>query len=76
MTLFLGSKEKKSELLTKAHIAGLGRPNDWGILTVPIFLHIICILFLSHEPLPRTKTGLLKAIVEKCTDREAIRARG
>ena len=76
MILSLGSEEKKSELLTKARIAGLGSPNDWGILTVPIFLHIICILFLSHKPLPGTITGLLKAIVEKCIDREAIRARG
>ena len=76
MELFLGSAEKRTELLTKARIAGLGKPDYWGILTVPIFLHIICILFLSHEPLPRTKTGLLKAMVDKCIDREAIRIRG
>ena len=76
VTLCLGSTQKKDELLENAEISGLGSPKDWGILTVPIFLHIICILFICNLPLPKTTTGLLQAIVDRCIDREAIRAKG
>ena len=49
--------------------------ND-SILTVPILLHMICILFLSKNILPNTTQRILQAIVDRCMDREAIRAKG
>ena len=75
-TACLESSEKKDELLEKARAAGLGDPQDWGLLTVPIFLQIVCILFLSNLPLPKTRAGLLQAIVDRCMNREAIRLKG
>ena len=63
VTLCLGSPQKKDELLEKAQISELCNSEDWGILTVPIFLHIICILFICNLSLPKTTTGLLQAIV-------------
>ena len=75
-TLCLGSTQKKDDLLEEAELAGLCSSDDWGILTVPIFLHIVCILFICNLPLPKTRTGLLQAIVDRCIDREAIRTKG
>ena len=49
--------------------------ND-SILTVPILLHMICILFLGKRILPNSVLGIIQAIVDRCMDREAIRAKG
>ena len=76
MTLCLGSTQKKDELLKEARISGLISPYDWGILKIPLFLHIACVLFISNLPLPKTSAGLLNAIVNRCIDREAIRTKG
>ena len=47
-----------------------------SILTVPILLHMICILFLNKRILPNSVLGIIQAIVDRCMDREAIRAKG
>ena len=49
--------------------------ND-SILTIPILLHMICILFWSKQILPNSVLGIVQAIVDRCMDREAIRAKG
>ena len=47
-----------------------------SIMTIPILLHMICVLFVCNKSLPKTKTGIIQAIVNRCMDREAIRAKG
>ena len=50
---------------------------DYGLLCVPFLLNMICCLFVSERgSLPRTKTGIISAIVERCPDWEEIRKRG
>ena len=48
-----------------------------SILLVPMLLNMVCSLFEgthSDSVLPRTRTGLLGCVVEKCVNREAIRS--
>ena len=47
-----------------------------SILTVPILLHMICILFLSKRILPNSVLGIIQAIVDRCMEREVIRVKG
>ena len=70
----LGSEQKAEELLKQA----VNRSIDIskGIMTIPILLHMICVLFMCNMSLPKTKTGIIQAIVNRCVDREAIRAKG
>ena len=74
--MHLGSRGREFELFQQTERAGLRTSFNDGILAVPIFLHMICVLFLCNLTLPETKTGILQAIVDRCMDREAIRARG
>ena len=76
VTRSLGTSEKNDKLLKKAEKSGL---HDWyryGMLVVPVLLNMICVLFNSNQTLPNTKTGIMQAIVDRCIDREAIRAKG
>ena len=50
--------------------------NDFGILCVPILLHMICVLFMRKVSLPKTRTGIISAIVERCPNWEEIRKSG
>ena len=50
--------------------------TEFGILTIPILLHMLCVLFLRKVSLPKTKTGIISAIVERCPDWEEIRKTG
>ena len=49
---------------------------DFGILCIPILLHMICVLYLRKVSLPLTRTGIMSAIVERCPDWEEIRKTG
>ena len=49
---------------------------DFGILCIPLLLHMICVLYLRKVSLPRTRTGIISAIVERCPDWEEIRKTG
>ena len=49
---------------------------DYGLLAIPILLTMICVLFLYDWKLPSTKTEILKAIVNRLINREAIRNSG
>ena len=70
----LRSDKKAEELLKQA----VNRSIDIskGIMTIPILLHMICVLFMCNMSLPKTKTEIIQAIVNRCLDREAIRAKG
>ena len=50
--------------------------KNYGILSIPIFLHMICILFRRKVSLPKTTTGIMKIIVERCADWDEIRKTG
>ena len=87
MNKYLGSSDKCEELLTMAEDSTVIRREydeetdgynggDYGILRIPILLHMICVLFLRRVSLPRKKTGILSAIVERCGNWETIRKTG
>ena len=92
MTQCVGSAERTEELLKQAVRSGLCEEHeyvnlaqdglqgtcikDYGILTIPILVNMIIVLFLSNLTLPDTKGGIMEAIVDRCIDREAIRAKG
>ena len=74
---------KSDQLLLEAAANDLCLPDgkggysyDLGFLMIPLFLNIICSLFLSKMALPRTKTAIMDSVVNKIIDREAIRAKG
>ena len=71
----LGCHKKAEELLGLAVETGL-KSILRDIMTIPILLHMICVLFMTSMSLPKTKTEIIKAIVNRCVDREAIRAKG
>ena len=48
----------------------------FGILSIPILLNMLCVLFLRKVSLPKTKTGIISAIVNRCPDWENIRKTG
>ncbi len=43
------------------------------LLHIPILLQMVCILFQTSESLPDTKTGIIKAIVERCIKNDNVR---
>ena len=75
----LGNDEKANRLMRQAKDSDLyndQRELSGTILIIPIILNMICVLFKFHQTLPDTKTGIVQAIVDRCIDREAIRAKG
>ena len=52
------------------------RAGGYEILLIPIIPYILCVLFKSSQALPKTKTTVLKAVIDRCIDRETIRAKG
>ncbi len=77
ITKYLASDKKKNELIALATKSNLRQTTnkgiDYGIMQVPIFLHMICVLFERKVSIPRTRTGIISAIVERCPDWEEIR---
>ena len=73
-------KEKTSELLTQLKECDI--PQDrkskyaGDILSIPIILSMVCTLFVCNSTMPKTLTGIMQAIVDRCMDREAIRRKG
>ena len=83
ITKYFGSKQKADELLREAAAKGLclffkdtGYFFGHSFFRVPFLLNMICVLFSSNSTLPETKLEVLKAIVDRCMNRESIRARG
>ena len=74
-TKYLGSTEKCEEFLATVEKKGLINRiwYDYGILCVPLLLHMICFLFVSQFSLPKSATGIIFAIIERCPDWEEIR---
>ena len=77
ITHSLGCEEKAEALLDQAKRNSLyDNWKDGSLLSIPILLHMICVLFMCKNTLPRTKTGIMQAIVDRCIDRECLRAKG
>ena len=78
ITRSLGSEEQTAELLKQAENIGLIHRGfgNYGVLTKPILLSMICVLFKCNQTLSNTITGIIQAIVDRCINREAIRAKG
>ena len=73
-TQYLESAEKCEELLEKAEVCEINNSMfDYGILHIPIFLNMICVLFKCNVPILKGKVAVLFAIVDRCPDWEIIR---
>ena len=79
---FLGSEEKTAELLKMLRRTLRQTDNVYEIpeapeiLRIPFLVHMICVLYSRKACLPKTKTGILDAMVDRCLDWEAIRKSG
>ena len=83
ITKYFESKQKTDELLREAAARGLcifdegeGYFFVHSIFQVPFLLNMICVLFSCNSILPGTKLEVMRAIVDRCINRESIRARG
>ncbi len=80
ITKFLGSTEKCEELLSVANsrnVINRSLTGDkFGIMQIPILLHMICVLFLTKVSLPKTMTGIYEAVADRCADWEAVKQSG
>ncbi len=83
ITKYLGSSQKRDELLAMAKSANIVKfygwnddLGDYGILQIPILLHMICVLFLTTVSLPKTMTGIYEAVTDRCADWEAEKQSG
>ena len=76
-TKYLGSRAKCKELLENAERCEIFNCIlDYGILRIPILLHMICFLFNLKVSFHKRKTGILSDIVDRCIDWETIRKTG
>ena len=75
ITKYLGCQEKSDRFLNETRLSGLHQ-KSYGILCIPIMLHMVCVLFLSENSLPKSKSGILSAITDRCIDWETIRSTG
>ncbi len=77
---YLGSEEKCQELIELSKSKQLRKDFDqnidYGIMHIPILLHMICVLFQTRVSLPKTRIGIISAIADRCPDWEAIRVSG
>ena len=73
----LGSEEKVGTFLKQAIDRNIYRtPIQKCLLSIPILLHMLCTLFHYNNALPETTTGIMQGIVDRCINRESIRAKG
>ena len=74
----LDSKQKAPELLNQFKECDIPHNRKskcaGDLMSIPIILSMVCTLFACNSALPKTLTGILQAIVDRCMDREAIRA--
>ena len=76
ITKYLGCQETCDRFLNATQLSGLHQAKGYGILCIPIMLHMVCVLFLSEDSLPKSKSGILSAITDRCIDWETIRSTG
>ena len=70
-TQYLGSRDKCLAMLKQATEAGIS-----GLLHIPIVLLMVCAVFMEKNSLPKTKTGIVKIIIELIIDRTPLKTFG
>ena len=70
-TKFLGSEDDSEELIEKAQESRISK-----LMSIPIILQMLCVLFTSTLSLPETRTGIVQAIVKRCIDCSFVRLNG
>ena len=73
VTRCMGSLQQIEDLLNDLHQSELLYSD---ILQIPILLTMICVLFKCNVALCKTRTGIMRAMVDRCMDRESLRAKG
>ena len=68
---FLESKEDSEELVEQAQES---RISD--ILSIPIILQMLCVLFTNVDSLPETRTAIIWAVVKRCINCAFLRLNG
>ncbi len=67
-TRFFSNESTCLAMLRKAN-----KSNIRDILYIPIILQMVCVLYLNSETLPMSRTGLVRAIVERCIQYSSLR---
>ena len=70
-TKFLESKEDSDEFVEKAQESRIA-----DILSIPIILQMLCVLFANDDSLPGIRTGIIWAVVKRCIDCSFLRLNG
>ena len=69
--LFLGTKQKREEMMEQVEKSGIE-----DLLKVPIMLLMVCTLFLEKKKLPETKTEIVGTIFKLAMDRSTLKSFG
>ena len=76
-TKFLEGEKASKGLLANAEACDINnRLVDYGILHIPIFLHMICFLFKNGFSIMKGKVAVISEIVKRCLNWESIRKTG
>ena len=81
VTKIMSNSQMTKEFFEHASKIGLcgkvfGKKAYSPILTIPILLHMICVLYFTDQTLPTTRNAITRAIANRCMDREAFRLKG
>ena len=76
VTRCLGSRQQAEDLLSDLQAIYQKELLHSWILRIPILLTMTCALFKYNVKFCKTRTGIMQAIVDRCMDRESIRATG
>ena len=81
VTKIMSNSQMTKEFFEHASKIGLcgkvfGKKAYSPILTIPILLHMICVLYFTDQTLPTTRNAIIRAIANRCMDREAFRLKG
>ena len=65
---YLGSEEACAELIEQARKSGI-----YNLLSTPILLLMVCVLFNEHKSLPQSRTKIYQTIFELTMDRTTLK---
>ena len=76
ITRCMGSRQQAEDLLSDLQAIYQKELLHSGILRIPILLAMTCALFKYNVKFCKTRTGIMQAMVDRCIDRESLRAKG
>ena len=71
----MGSNQQ-AETLRELQMIYQNELGNSGLLQIPILLTMTCVLFKCKVTFQKTRTGIIQAMVDRCMDRESLRAKG